>query len=99
MSSVGCRRAGASRAAIPRAVQPWRLSAGIVGRTWLWFLAGCLLVTLIPILFGWRPYVVESGSMEPRIKVGDVVLASPEHDPETLLGHVAIFDDPLPGRG
>ena len=37
----------------------WRLAAGIVGRTWLWFLAGCLLVTLVPILFGWRPYVIE----------------------------------------
>ena len=29
------------------------------------------------MLFGWRPYIIESGSMEPRIKVGDVVLASP----------------------
>ena len=43
-----------------------RLAAGIVGRTWLWFLAGCLLVTVIPMLFGWRPYVIESGSMSPR---------------------------------
>ena len=52
----------------------WWLAAGVVGRTWLWFIAGCLLVTLVPILFGWRPYVVESGSMAPRINVGDVVL-------------------------
>ena len=37
--------------------------------------------------------------MEPRIKVGDVVLASPNHDPKTLLGHVTVFDDPaLPGQ-
>ena len=27
------------------------------------------------MLFGWRPYVVESGSMQPRIKVGDVITA------------------------
>ena len=54
-----------------------RLAAGIVGRTWLWFLAGCLLVTVVPMLFGWRPYVIESGSMSPRIKVGDIVLSAP----------------------
>ena len=76
-----------------------RLLAGLLGRTWLWFFVGCLLVTFVPMLFGWRPYVVESGSMGPRIKVGDVVLAAPEHDAQRLLGHVAVFDDPdHPGR-
>ena len=60
---------------------------------WLWFLVGCLLVTFVPVLFGWRPYIIESGSMEPRIKVGDVVLASPQKDPQKLLGHVTTFND------
>jgi signal peptidase I len=72
----------------------WRLTAGILGRTWLWFVAGCLIVTLVPVLFGWRPFVIESGSMEPRINVGDVILASPESDPQALLGRVTVFDDP-----
>lgn len=71
-----------------------RLTAGIVGRCWLWFLAGCLVVTLVPVLFGWRPYLIESGSMQPRIAVGDVVIASPEQDPAVLLGRVAVFTDP-----
>src|SRR6185437_16172934 len=71
-----------------------RLLGGFIGRAWLWFLAGCLIVTLLPLLFGWRPYVVESGSMQPRIKVGDVILSSPEHDEQKLLGHVTIFEDP-----
>ena len=35
-------------------------------------MTGCLAITLLPLLFGWHPYVVKSGSMEPRIKVGDV---------------------------
>ena len=61
-------------------------------------LGGCLVVTLLPLLFGWRPYVVESGSMSPRIKVGDVILAAPEHDPKKLLGHVTVFHDPEPSR-
>jgi signal peptidase I len=71
-----------------------RLTAGILGRCWLWFLAGCLVVTLVPVLFGWRPYLIESGSMQPRIQVGDVVIASPEQDPQVLLGRVAVFTDP-----
>ena len=72
----------------------WRLTFGVIARVWLWFLVGCLLVTFVPMLFGWRPYIIESGSMEPRIKVGDVVLASPEQDPQKLLGRVTTFDDP-----
>ena len=74
------------------------LFGGTVGRIWLWFVAGCLAVTLIPMLFGWRPYVIQSGSMQPRIKVGDIVIASPNHDPQMLLGHVTVFQDPdFPG--
>ena len=41
------------------------LTGGVVGRMILAFVAGCLAITLLPILFGWRPYVVKSGSMEP----------------------------------
>lgn len=68
--------------------------AALVARTWLWFVAGCLLVTLLPMVIGWRPFVVESGSMQPRIDIGDIVLAAPETDPQTLLGRVAVFTDP-----
>ncbi len=71
-----------------------RLWGGFFGRAWLWFVAGCLVVTFVPMLFGWRPYVIESGSMTPRIKVGDVILSSPEHDAKKLLGHVTVFNDP-----
>jgi len=67
---------------------------GIVARTWLWFVGGCLLITLVPILFGWRPFVVQSGSMEPRINVGDIVLAAPVGNAEDVLGRVTVFVDP-----
>ncbi|HWF41002.1 MAG TPA: LamG-like jellyroll fold domain-containing protein, partial [Acidothermaceae bacterium] len=83
---------------LPRPVSNWTVFGGFVGRTWLWFLGGCLVVTLVPLLFGWRPYVVESSSMAPRIKVGDVILAAPEHNPQKLLGRVTVFHDPDPGR-
>ena len=71
-----------------------RLVAGLVGRTWLWFVGGCLLITLLPVLIGWRPFVVESGSMAPRIHVGDVVLAAPVPQASDLVGRVTVFDDP-----
>ncbi|MDP9219894.1 MAG: S26 family signal peptidase, partial [Actinomycetota bacterium] len=76
-----------------------RLTVGIAGRTVLAFVAGCLAITLLPLLIGWHPYVVKSGSMEPKIKVGDVVLASPNQDPQVLLGRVTVFQDPArPGQ-
>jgi signal peptidase I len=86
----------------PQTEEPYRrgrLVGGLIGRAWLWFVAGCLLVTLLPMLIGWRPYVVETGSMTPRIKPGDVVVASPNHDTAALLGHVIVFDSPSqPGK-
>jgi signal peptidase I len=75
------------------------LVVGVVGRTWLWFVAGCLAITLLPILIGWRPYVVQSGSMRPRIDVGDVILAAPASNAAELLGRVVVFSDPeKPGQ-
>jgi signal peptidase I len=70
------------------------LTAGILGRIWLWFWAACLVVTLIPILFGWHPYVIVTGSMEPGINAGDVVLASPDPVIEDSIGRVISFEDP-----
>jgi signal peptidase I len=71
-----------------------RLALGVFGRMWLWFLGGVLIVTLLPLLFGWRPYVVETGSMAPAIRAGDVVLSSPAPDPDLLLGRVIVFASP-----
>jgi signal peptidase I len=74
------------------------LVAGIVGRTWLWFVAGCVIITLVPLLIGWHSYVIQSGSMEPRLQVGDVVIASPNPSADDLLGRVAVFTDPDNGK-
>jgi signal peptidase I len=84
--------ADADAAAPEKGYAKSRLWAGLVGRSWLWFVVGCLAVTLVPVLFGWRPYVVESGSMRPRVNIGDVVLASPVSDKATVLGRVIVFN-------
>jgi signal peptidase I len=75
-----------------------RLLAGILGRTWLWFVVGCVVITLLPLVLGWRSYVVQSGSMEPRIRVGDVVIADRERVADELLGRVTVFAAPGTGR-
>ena len=71
-----------------------RLTLGVLGRAWMWFVGACLLITILPMAFGWHPYVILTGSMEPNIKAGDIVLSSPDPDPDQLLGRVVVFDDP-----
>jgi signal peptidase I len=71
-----------------------RLTLGVLGRAWLWFVAACLFITIIPMAFGWRPYVILTGSMAPGIEAGDVVLSSPDPDPNLILGRVVVFEDP-----
>ncbi len=71
-----------------------RLTAGVLGRSWLWFLGACVMVTLLPLLFGWQPFVIITGSMEPGINAGDVVLVSPNPDPDQVVGRVISFEDP-----
>jgi signal peptidase len=38
---------------------------------------GMVLIATAPVIFGWRPTVVVSGSMLPKIEPGDVVVARP----------------------
>ena len=79
---------------VPGACSRMRLAAGILGRAWLWFLAACVAVTLLPILFGWHSYVIVTGSMEPGISAGDVVLASRDPVIEDTVGKVITFENP-----
>ncbi len=75
------------------------LILGVLGRVWIWFILGCLAIALVPLLFGWQAFVIKSGSMEPHISIGDVVLTSPETNPQVLSGRVMAFDAPeTPGE-
>jgi signal peptidase I len=49
---------------------------------------------LLALVLGYRPVVVVSGSMEPSISVGDVVLYERGGDTEVGPGSVVIFADP-----
>jgi signal peptidase I len=49
---------------------------------------------LLAVVLGYRPVVVVSGSMEPSISVGDVVLYEAGADTDVGPGSVVIFADP-----
>lgn len=80
-------------------VAPVRRSLAAGVGVWLgWFAAGWLAgvvgwVMLPAVLLGWSPTVVTSGSMEPRIRAGDIVHLAPPADIE--VGAVIRFPDEL----
>jgi signal peptidase I len=57
-------------------------------------------VALVSVLMGWSPNLVSSGSMQPAISAGDVVMtAAPEPDVVFDEGTVVTFEDPLRDGG
>jgi signal peptidase I len=48
---------------------------------------------LLPLALGWRPYVIVSGSMEPSIRAGDIVVAAPPDMADIGPGTVVVFDN------
>jgi signal peptidase len=57
-------------------------------------LACMVVVSVVPALFGWRSYVVLSGSMSPSMRVGDVVIAAPAGANDLAAGRVVAFREP-----
>lgn len=76
-------------------VSPFRMLLLVVGRAYRAFLLTLVAVAVGPMLIGWSSYVVRSGSMEPALGIGDVVVAQPlpasERPP---LGRVMVFTNP-----
>jgi len=56
--------------------------------------ASLVLWTLIPMAFGWSSSVVLTGSMEPAIDAGDVVVCAPISPDQLVPGYVIRFRDP-----
>lgn len=65
---------------------------------YLTLVASLILWTIFPLFLGWTPTVVISGSMEPRILVGDVIFADPMDSLEirktVKKNHVLLVQDP-----
>lgn len=56
--------------------------------------AGVILSISLPQLFGYRTYTVLSGSMEPTLHTGDIVLNQRVSPLEARVGDVVTFRDP-----
>jgi signal peptidase I len=68
------------------------LSAVVMAATTTMF--SLFVWTLLPFTLGWSPSVVVTGSMEPSIAPGDIVVTAPVEPAELRLGYVIRFKDP-----
>jgi signal peptidase I len=71
-----------------------RLALGTASRVVLYSLLGLMVYAAAPAALGWSPTTVMTGSMEPRIHPGDVVVAKPVAASDVHRGQVLLFDDP-----
>lgn len=72
----------------------WRTIAMAVGTAWLSLLGGLLFWANAPMLVGWQPRLVLSGSMQPGISPGDVALVAEVAEPRGLRpGEVVLVAD------
>lgn len=71
-----------------------RQLAGGVGWSATLALAALALLVAVPLVFGARPFTVLTGSMEPAIGAGDVVIEERISPLEAELGDVVTFKDP-----
>lgn len=68
---------------------------GIIARVYLGISLSLAIIALFPALLGWSGSVVQSGSMEPHISPGDVVLTSELSDAEPVpVGGVVAYLSP-----
>jgi signal peptidase I len=67
----------------------------LLARAFRALLVTLLVISAIPLVSTWSGYVVRSGSMEPGMSVGDVIIAQPLPPDEPIpVGRVMVFDNP-----
>ena len=65
-----------------------------VARASLAMVVSLVIWSLLPLLAGWTPHVIMSGSMEPRIHVGDIVVTRTVPGASVTKGQVITVKDP-----
>ena len=78
----------------PRLWTWWHLAAVTLARSLLAGLLGLAAWGALPAAIGWHPTTVSSGSMLPRLHVGDVAVSRPLGDHVPPLSSVLLFHDP-----
>lgn len=75
----------------------WLAFLGLTAARWIVCVTALLVLwVLVPVAFGWQAAVVVTGSMEPGLPAGSVILAAPP-SAETLRPGVIVLAD-FPGR-
>ena len=67
---------------------------GAAALVWYFVLALLVVSRLFPLVAGWSPVVITSGSMQPHIQPGDVVIYQPSDGIGLAPGTVVTFVDP-----
>ncbi|MDF9717043.1 signal peptidase I [Nocardioides sp. ChNu-153] len=82
--------------AAPAAAREWAgLAVVVAARAYRAALLTLVAVATLPLLWSWSSHVVRTGSMEPTIAPGDVVVAQPFGEAEDVpLGKIMIFRNP-----
>lgn len=76
-----------------------RLVVVLTARGVLAAVVGLAFWAVAPLLLGWHATTVMTGSMEPAVRVGDVVVSKPVTPSQLNTGQVLLFDDPdHPGK-
>ena len=77
-----------------------RLVLLVVGRAYRASLLVLVAVAVAPLVLGWSSYAVRTGSMEPSIGVGDILVAQPmPADTAPAVGRVMVFVNPASDDG
>lgn len=69
------------------------IAASLVGWGVASFALSLTMWTMVPMLVGYQPHLVLTGSMQPRISTGDVVLTAPVGDEPIRVGQVILVKD------
>lgn len=88
--------AGAAPGSTSGAALAWTgLLLVLIARGMRALLVTLLVVSCIPLVSSWSGSVVRSGSMEPGMSVGDVIIAQPRQSGDAIpVGRVMVFDNP-----
>ncbi|WP_449062480.1 signal peptidase I [Planomonospora algeriensis] len=71
----------------------WRV-ADVVARLTRGMVVFFLLVSLVPMLFGWQSQAIMSGSMMPLLRPGDIVIVEPTGADQAVPGMMVLVDNP-----
>lgn len=72
-----------------------RFSSVILARVYRTMLLTLVAIAVLPLVVSWQPHLIQSGSMQPSIAVGDVALGKPYDRGERVdVGRVYMYQDP-----